>query len=349
MKYSRNKLNNTGEILISEIDDFFRYNDAMNIVDDWRKNHQVPMQELFRSVSSVLAEAGVQPSFSSQRLKRMTSIIGKLRRNPDMRLGGVQDIGGVRFVFPDIPTMERAYNLLYGVELPNFERANEPKNYVNKPKCSGYRSIHFVYIYHSANEDTDGLRIELQIRTKLQHDWATAVETAELISKSPLKAGIGDENWLRFFKLISAIFAREEGMPIPEQFSDFSEADYCREYAAMDKQGHYLMRLGSLIKAVDYTEQNSFEGGYALLMTDFELKKAKLRHFSEDEFSEANETYKNMESRLESTKGAIVLVSVKDMNELLEAYSSYFLNTSEFIDALSLFTRECFIKGYLKE
>ncbi len=55
MKYSRNKLNNTGEILISKIDDLFRYNDALNIVDDWRKNHQVPMQELFRSVSSVLA------------------------------------------------------------------------------------------------------------------------------------------------------------------------------------------------------------------------------------------------------------------------------------------------------
>ena len=347
MKYSRNKLNNTGEILISEIDDLFRYNDALNIVDDWRKNHQVPMQELFRSVSSVLAEAGVQPSFSSQRLKRMTSIIGKLRRNPEMRLGGVQDIGGVRFVFPDIPSMEKAYDILKEVELTNFESANKPKNYVINPKCSGYRSIHFVYIYHSTNEDTDGLRVELQIRTKLQHDWATAVETAELISKSPLKAGIGDEKWLDFFKLVSAVFAREEGKPIPEQFSTYTEADFCRRCAAMDKEEHYLMQLRGLMTAVDYTEQKSFEGGYALLLTDFDLKKATLRHFPEEGFSDANAMYKDMESYLDPSKGAIVLVSVKDMNELREAYPSYFLNAREFIDALNHFTTECKMKGYI--
>ena len=40
-------------------------------------------------------------------------------------------------------------------------------------------------------------------------------------------------------------------------------------------------------------------------------------------------------------------VSVSDMNELKEAYSSYFLNASEFIQALQDFNASCKAKGYV--
>lgn len=59
--------------------------------------------------------------------------------------------------------------------------------------------------------------IEIQFRTHLQHLWATAVETMGIFTKQLLKSGTGDAEVMRFFVLISALFALEENTPpIPE-------------------------------------------------------------------------------------------------------------------------------------
>lgn len=346
MKYSRNQLNNTGQVLISATDDLLRLSAAVTLVEDWRKNHQVPMLHLFQGVSAILSGAGLQAAFSSQRLKRMTSITDKLRRNTEMRLGGVQDIGGVRFVFDDVDTLEKAKAVLEKTVPDGFE-TERTYNYVANPKESGYRSIHFVYKFHSDDEETDGLRIELQIRTRLQHDWATAVETAELISRSPLKSGTGDKEWLDFFKLVSAIFARKEKSPVHTYFTDFTEQQFCRTYSGLDNSHHFLELLNSLAIAVKHAGDIEAANGYALLYTDFENHSVSFRHYTEEKFPAANAMYAQMESRLDNTKGAVVLVSVHDMDELREAYPSYFLNASEFVAALKNFTNDCKLKGYL--
>ncbi len=45
------------------------------------------------------------------------------------------------------------------------------------------------------------LLIELQLRTRLQHEWATAVETMGTFLQSSLKSSQGPEEWLDFFSL----------------------------------------------------------------------------------------------------------------------------------------------------
>ena len=201
----------------------FAYTDANLVVDDWRKLHMIPLEELVGVVTNVLSQGNVSAAFSSHRLKRMTSIIAKLRHNPGMGLGGLQDIGGARFVFEDVPSLLEAQKIITAAKFDHFVVDREPYDYVARPKESGYRSIHFAYKYVSDNAEYDGLRVELQLRTRLQHDWAMAVETAELISKSSLKASLGDENWLAFFKIASAVFARKEGLPVAESFKDYTE------------------------------------------------------------------------------------------------------------------------------
>ena len=54
------------------------------------------------------------------------------------------------------------------------------------------------------------MRIELQIRTRLQHLWATAVETAGLYTKKSLKSGQGENGWLEFFMIVSSLFSFKE-------------------------------------------------------------------------------------------------------------------------------------------
>lgn len=325
----------------------FPYTDANLVVEDWRKLHMIPLQELVEEVTRVLADGGVQAAFSSHRLKRMTSIIAKLRHNPGMGLGGLQDIGGARFVFEDIDSLLKAQKIISQASFEHFVTDREPYDYVVKPKASGYRSIHFTYKFVSDNDDYDGLRVELQIRTRLQHDWAMAVETAELISKSSLKASLGDENWLSFFKLSSAVFAQKEGMPVAESFAEYSEKDYCLQYAQLDKSFKFLDQLQALVSAVKISEEHTLRGGFAVLLIQFAEKRVQLRHFQSDNLEDATKYYSEVEKSINGQNSAVVLVSVSDMKELQEAYPSYFLDASEFIQALFEFNSLCKTKQYI--
>ena len=48
-----------------------------------------------------------------------------------------------------------------------FYRIND---YIANPKSDGYRSIHLIYKYKNQRiPDWDGLLVEVQLRTKLQH------------------------------------------------------------------------------------------------------------------------------------------------------------------------------------
>ncbi len=345
MKFSRSQLNKAGKTVL-ENSNLLQYAEALTLIDDWRAAHQPILDTLSEQVARLLAANGVAVAFSSKRLKRMSSIIGKLMHNPGMGLGGVQDIGGARFAFEDIPTLLAASRLLHEKSLENFT-LKATYDYVQKPKESGYRSIHFVYKYLSEDKELDGMLVELQIRTRLQHTWATAVETAELISQSPLKASAGDEHWQNYFKLVSAIFAREEAQPTAPAFADCTAKDFCTQYDSMERQYRFTEQLNALVGAVRTATEQSFSQGYVVVHIDYLKRVAQLRHFTAQEVASANELYAKVESALTPDAGAVVLVSVSDMNELREAYPSYFLDANGFITALQRFHDNCRVNGYL--
>ena len=86
-------------------------------------------------------------------------------------------------------------------------------DYISAPKASGYRGVHLMYRYKSDKKKTiyNDLKIEMQIRSRYQHAWATAVETVGIFVGQALKTSMGDDRWLRFFALMgSAIAIREK-------------------------------------------------------------------------------------------------------------------------------------------
>ncbi len=352
MKYSRSQINKAGKALLEGPEKGFPYFDASQMIDDWRSLHMRPLEELVSCVTAILADSNVVAAFSSHRLKRMTSIVAKLRHSTGMGLGGVQDIGGARFVFEDIATLIKARDIISSAHFDSFVQDRKIYDYVTRegigPKPSGYRSIHFVYKYVSDDPVYDGLRIELQLRTRLQHDWAMAVETGELISHSPLKAGIGDKHWLDFFKLASAIFAQKEKMPVEKTFAHYTEKDFCVEYANIDREHRIFDQLQGLVSAVKITEQHSLAMGYAVIYIRFNEKMVQLRHYPSNGLEDATKYYSDVEKTIDNSEAAVVLVSVSDMKELKEAYQSYFLNAGEFVSALYEFTRVCKAKHYIQ-
>ena len=95
----------------------------------------------------------------------------------------MQDVGGARAVLPTIDEVDEL-RALYRRSRARHTLANE-KDYIRNPKPSGYRGIHLVYRYQSDRSKVyNGLQIELQLRTRTQHAWATAVETVGTFSDS---------------------------------------------------------------------------------------------------------------------------------------------------------------------
>ena len=125
----------------------------------------------------------------------------------------MQDVGGCRAVLKTVKQVKAIREIYYN-RRSDFERVGE-KNYIDGPKESGYRSIHLVYKYQSGRSDSrsvyNGHHIEIQLRSQIQHSWATAVETVGTVIGAALKSSEGSEDWLSLFKYISALFAIEEG------------------------------------------------------------------------------------------------------------------------------------------
>lgn len=104
-----------------------------------------------------------------------------------MKLQRMHDIGGIRAVVADM----RAVDELYRSYIESSRKKGRKfihelirqYDYVSQPKDSGYRGRHLVFRYHNERPEMEcynGLTIEMQLRTKLQHIWATAVETFEI-------------------------------------------------------------------------------------------------------------------------------------------------------------------------
>ena len=81
----------------------------------------------------------------------------------------------------------------------------------------GYRSYHLVFKYRSVADRLNiykGLCIEIQLRSNLQHAWASSVETVSTVTGQSLKSNIGDKSWKRFFALRGTAIARWERTPL---------------------------------------------------------------------------------------------------------------------------------------
>ena len=183
---------------------------ALDLINNWRSSHSFPLNTFQMTLENRAASICERP-IVARRLKRVPSIFAKLRRFPTMKLSQMQDIGGARAVLPGLTDVD-ALRDLYRHRMKH--RFVGEKDYARNPKTSGYRSIHLVYRYRSDRKDTcNGLHIELQLRTRRQHAWATAVETVGTFLGQSLKSSEGREDWLRFFELVGSGFALAEGAP----------------------------------------------------------------------------------------------------------------------------------------
>lgn len=218
------------------------------IANNWIDSHGYPMARLRTEAHSKVRKCGGD-SLVFARLKRMRSVRRKLA-TLSAKLDQVQDLGGCRIIAPSI---DRANELIACYcETPKHVLHNA-KDYIAKPKPGGYRSHHLNFKFQGKNgsEVLNGRRVEVQIRTRLQHAWATAVEAVGTFRFEDMKAGRGDPDWLRLFELMSAEIALAERCPEPPGVPSRSER--VKEIRSLNEKIEAVTMLESMRQAVKYT------------------------------------------------------------------------------------------------
>ena len=187
--------------------------EVFTVANNWLDSHVRPMIAMRYEAMGKMRSQKLE-GLTVSRLKRMRSVRKKLRRLSS-KLDQIQDLGGCRAI---LPSMKDANIFLECYQDKAKHSLHNAKDYISEPKVGGYRSFHLNYRYRGEGEAEvyNGRRIELQIRTRLQHSWATAVEAVGVFRQEDLKAGQGDPRWLRLFDLMSAELARAENCPEAE-------------------------------------------------------------------------------------------------------------------------------------
>jgi ppGpp synthetase/RelA/SpoT-type nucleotidyltranferase len=177
---------------------------ALTLLLLYRATHQVPLTKATMGLRSRVATAKCARVEVSQRLKRIPTILDKLNREPTMKLANMQDIGGCRAILADIDEVRRVQKRLR-------QRTLKLYDYIVAPKDSGYRGIHVIVEY-------DGRLTEVQLRTRLMHQWAYTVERLSGRLGVDLKAGQGPAPVLSWLRLVSEAMALEEaGHPVDNE------------------------------------------------------------------------------------------------------------------------------------
>ena len=136
------------------------YVHAWEVITNWRSSHSFPLNTLQNGLRAK-AKQVTTDYLVAQRIKRLSSIELKLRRFPSMKLSQMQDIGGCRVILPSV-TEVRELARLYKRGNGRHKPAGED-DYIENPRGSGYRGMHFIYGYYSdRNTKYNGLKIEIQ-------------------------------------------------------------------------------------------------------------------------------------------------------------------------------------------
>ena len=277
----------------------------------------------------------------AQRLKRLSSIETKLKRFTKMKLSQMQDLGGCRAVLKDVAAVDAVVKLYSSSTGKNRTKRHEfvsSDDYIRNPKLDGYRSYHLVYRYRSESKKHslyNGLKIEIQIRSRLQHAWATAVETVSTFTGQALKFSGGEEAWRRFFALMGSAIALEEATPLvpgtPE--SPTALVSELRALTSDLKVEAVLGAWGSALKQLP--PKKGTDAKAFLLYLDATAGTLDINSYSADELQVASDDYLAAEKKAEKVPGAqAVLVSVDSLAALRSAYPNYFLDTRIFLQAL---------------
>ena len=281
-----------------------------------------------------------------RRLKRAPTILAKVKRGAKVET--MNDIGGIRIIVKNLKMVNEISDKIENSKTNN--KLLKKYDYLTQSKESGYRGIHLVYSYQGEKKNYKNYRIELQIRSKIQHSWATAVEVLGTFRKQDFKSGDGNKEWLKFFKLVSVVFKNKENEEsIKEQDANNIIKKLIKslkiffiknKISKHNKKFGIIEKLGAFTRSIEYLTTNKKEArneGLFLLRLKIndDNYKIEIKYYSDKSLLKAIDDYMQMEAEIKDSKDReVVLVQANSINEIKTAYPNYFADTRGFLEIL---------------
>lgn len=359
--YSNADVKKAGLALLEQNLDSDKLEYTLQVLTYWRNAHVLPLKQAEQLLLKYIFKID-KNAFLAKRLKRFDSIRKKLnymknKNNESMQLTGMQDIGGLRVVVSNYHKLKNTQKVLMN-ELCFYHEGKLIKydDYILNPKINGYRGIHLVAKF--CNEYGDARKIEVQIRTRLQHSWATSLEIIDLFTQQNLKSDDGDKAFLDFFKNVSNQFSLIES---PDVFNKNDMQLVTKQYLEMVLKNRKLIEECINIKKFleksnefgktieenfnDYrqllnrVEDNIIKSqkGYVLLRLNTVKGSVDFEFFKPELYLKATQRYAEYEKLLLLNRNwVIALVSTNALGGIKEAYPNYFADSKLFLQYLGL-------------
>lgn len=199
-KLSKSAIDRAGSLLAKEA---FRsceeWEKADAIFDEFRQAHLQPLTSTTMALQNWF-RADNASYVIVQRLKRKPQILRKLQRF-SCRLTQLRDIGGLRIIVDKNSDVDKLIEYI-------SKKLKDQKSIVIKQIVdyrekgrddSGYRAAHLIM-------ESEGVFVELQIRSRIQHYWAELIERTSVIYGHPIKELDGDPRVIKYFKELSNLF-----------------------------------------------------------------------------------------------------------------------------------------------
>lgn len=337
--YSNSQIDRAGDVMRQHGYNSKRSKNALDIINEWRISHEYPMHTfnvtLRRKAREIYPDAIV-----ARRLKRLQTIIDKLsNRERHMKLSTMQDIGGIRAIMQNVTQVRQLHDIY--TDPGRFpHKLKTVRDYIISPQSSGYRGIHLVFRFNNAqgrqpdSRCWDGLTIEIQLRTELQHAWATGVEIVGTMRHENLKAGQGSADWLRLFEYIASIIALVEDSPTLPQHKNLATQALFQRTQRLAAQLKARDQLKAWLAVMDASTElkQSQQHHYNILTINTKERTITIRGFKKDDLAAANQFLSILEQ--EHPESQPVLVAAGDLASLRRAYPNYLLDARKLITIL---------------
>lgn len=281
-------------------------------LQEFRTSFSKPLVNVF-NITRELADKVNQSSILAFRLKRIDTIINKLSRENEMDLSRMGDIGGIRCIFYNEAEVYKAKTLIENT----FESGGKTRDYINDIKRDiGYKSIH-MYVKDPISQK----RIEIQLRTRNHHNWATLIEITDLLYDLRLKE-LGFESNQRFGKF-HALMSSDKELSKDEAELVYDVLDKYDFISVLSK----TFRKNNAEVKKRWTSEEKNNSFFLIEASKKEIPILK----SFKTFEEAEYAY--FERYKENSSAEIVLTSIRKPNfkQISVAYANYILSYHTFM------------------
>lgn len=334
----------------SILDDQQSFENAYEILSYWRFSHEHALDDCYKTAVET-SKRHSKNSIFAKRLKRFSSIVLKLRRFPDMKLKNMQDIGGCRVI---VSNQKKLYRIVKDLKnKQQFKDSNgrsKYKDYIKSPKDDGYRGYHLIGKFGEGERKRS---IEVQLRTNIQHSWATTLEIVDLFTGQALKSNLGREEWIDFFSNTSTQFSIMESIssfenfPPEKQFQLYAKklfslgneainsCELVQYYEIKLRVSKQLNAFANSLKIVDNTIRDDHLDGYILIEMDTDEASLQTTVFNKEQNELAEKNYAEAEKKAADYPEVVVaLVSTDSIGGIKSAYPNYFADSTEFLKHL---------------